>query len=169
VDRVDVVLRKYDGRRHRWVRARHLGEDDHGTWLATPAGTTVHYDYGSRPTGVTRHDAVRLIPRDDWWIAMFTAAPADREVYCDVCLPPRRTAPTEITVVDLDLDLSRFRRSGRVEVEDEDEFAQNTARYGYPPDVVAGATAAATAVREALVRGTEPFGTRYESWLARSQ
>jgi protein associated with RNAse G/E len=166
VERVDVVLRKYDGRRHRWVRARHLGEDHHGRWLGTPAGTTVHYAYGGRRTGVTRHDAVRLIPRDRWWIAMFTAPPDRREIYCDICLPAHETTPGEITVVDLDLDLSRS-RSGRVRLEDEDEFTENATRYGYPPAVVAGATAAAAGLREALTRRTEPFDRHYESWLAR--
>ena len=160
------MLRKYDGRRHRWVRARHLGEDDHGRWLGTPAGTTVHYAYGHRRSGITRHDAVRLIPRDRWWIAMFTAPPDRREIYCDICLPARETTPGELTVVDLDLDLSRS-RSGRVELEDEDEFAANAMRFGYPLAVVAGATAAAADLHAALTRRTEPFGRYYESWLSR--
>ena len=166
VDQVEVVLRKYDGRRHRWVRARHLGEDDHGRWLGTPAGTTVHYAYGNRRSGLTRHDAVRLIPRDRWWIAMFTAPPDRREIYCDICLPASETTPGEITVVDLDLDLSRS-RSGRVRLEDEDEFAANALRFGYPRSVVHGATAAAADLHAALVRRTEPFGRHYEWWLAR--
>ena len=165
VDEVAVILRKYDGRLHRWVRARRLGEDDHGVWLATPAGTTVHYNYGTRRTGVTRHDAVRLIPRDDWWIAMFTAAPGDREVYCDISLPPAWTSPAEVTVIDLDLDLSRFRADNRVVLDDEQEFAENQRVYGYPPDLVARATAAAASLRAALITHTEPFGTRHHAWL----
>jgi protein associated with RNAse G/E len=165
--RVDIVLRKYDGRPHRQVTAHRLGEDGHGLWLGTPAGTSVHYHYGDRGVGLTRHDAVRLIPRDRWWIAMFTAAPSRREVYCDVSLPPRWTGPAEITVVDLDLDLSRSRPDGHVEVEDSDEFAAHVRVYGYPPEVVAGATGAAADLHRALVDRTEPFGTAYRGWLAR--
>jgi protein associated with RNAse G/E len=167
VGAVEVVLRKYDGRPHRSVTARRLGEDRYGLWLSTPAGTTVRYHYGDRPVGVTRHDAVRLIPRDGWWIAMFTAAPSTREVYCDVALPPRWTGPAEITVIDLDLDLSRSRPDGHVELEDAEEFAAHETVYGYPPDVVAGATAAAAGLRRALVGRTEPFGTAYQAWLER--
>lgn len=166
MDAVDVVLRKYGGRSHRQVTARRLGQDEHGVWLGTPAGTTVRYHYGARPIGVTRADAVRLIPRDRWWIAMFVAAPHEREIYCDVCLPPAWSSPAEVVVVDLDIDLTRYRPDGRVEVEDEDEFAEHTVTLGYPPEVVAGATAAAAGLRRALVERDEPFGTAAEHWFS---
>lgn len=159
-----MVLRKYDGRLHRRVRATRLGADRHGVWLGTPKGTTVHYNYGHRRTGITRHDAVRLIPREQWWIAMFVAAPAEREAYCDICLPPRWTAPDQVTVVDLDLDLSRL-RTGRVELEDEDEFAENAARYAYPHAVVTGATTAAGDLHRAMTERAEPFGEAPLAWL----
>ena len=161
-----MILRKYDGRLHRWVSTTRLGEDRHGLWLGTPAGTTVHYNYGHRRTGTTRHDAVRLIPRDAWWIAMFVAAPAEREIYCDICLPARHTGPDEITVVDLDLDLSRFRAAGRVDLEDEDEFAANAVRYAYPLAVVTDATAAAADLHRAMSERSEQFGTAHLDWLA---
>jgi protein associated with RNAse G/E len=165
VDEVDVVLRKYDGRPHRRVTARRLGEDRFGTWLATPAGTTVHYAYPVPRTGVTSDDSVRLIPRDGWWIAMFTAAPEDEEVYCDIALPPAWTSPGEVTVVDLDLDVIRVRSDGRVVLDDEDEFAGNVALFGYPDEAVRGATTAATELVRALTERTEPFGTHYRTWL----
>jgi protein associated with RNAse G/E len=164
VNEVALILRKFDGRPHRRVRSTHLGEDDHGTWLSTPAGTTVHYAYGRRPTGVTRHHSVRLVPHNGWWIAMFEANPSTVEVYCDISLPPVRTSPHEFVVVDLDLDVSRS-RTGVVELEDEDEFTENTTRYGYPPDVVTGATRAAATLQTALTTRAAPFGNEYEHWL----
>src|SRR5919107_3131554 len=172
MDEVDVVLRKYDGRPHRWVTARRLGEDEYGTWLGTPAGTTVHYQYGNRPTGLTRHDAVRLIPADEWWVAMFTAQPRAREVYCDLCLPPRWIDPGEVQVIDLDLDVARFRPrrrlglSTRTVIEDQAEFAENTRALGYPPEVVERATAAATNLCYALRARAEPFGSASRIWLS---
>jgi protein associated with RNAse G/E len=166
VDPVEVVLRKYDGRPHRSVTGHRLGEDRYGVWLGTPAGTTVHYHYGTRPTGVTRADAVRLIPRDAWWIAMFTAEPSDRELYCDVCLPPHWTGPGEVTVVDLDIDLARYRSDGRVEVEDEDEFEEHRVSLGYPDSIVEGALRGAAELRVALSRDEEPFAEHYRKWLA---
>ena len=160
-----MVLRKYDGRLHRWVTAQRLGEDEHGVWLGTPAGTKVHYNYGPRRLGTTRLNAVRLIPRDRWWIAMFTAEPGRREIYCDICLPPTWTTPAQVTVVDLDLDLARFRPDHRVILEDEDEFAANARTYGYPADVVNRATGAAADVHAALTARTEPFGGAAGPWL----
>ena len=166
MDAVDLVLRKFDGRPHRWVTGRLLGEDTYGTWLATPRGTVVHYQYGRRPTGRTRADAVRLIPRDEWYMAMFIAEPDPRDLYCDVITPARWTGPAEITVVDLDLDLVRYRADGRVELEDEDEFQAHRQTFGYPDDLVAAATGTARSLRAALTRDDEPFAGHYRRWLA---
>jgi protein associated with RNAse G/E len=166
VDAVDLVLRKFDGRPHRWVTARLLGDDEYGTWLGTPRGTVVHYAYGSRPTGRTRADAVRLLPSDGWWMAMFLADPDVRELYCDVISPPVWTAAGEITVIDLDIDVIRYRADKRVVVEDEDEFEEHRATLGYPPEVVAGALAGAASLRAALLRDEEPFAGHYRGWLA---
>ncbi|WP_205650500.1 DUF402 domain-containing protein [Actinoplanes solisilvae] len=166
MDAVDLVLRKFDGRPHRQVTARLLGEDAWGTWLATPRGTLVTYHYGRRNRGRTRADAVRLVPADKWWMAMFLAEPDVRAAYCDVISPPRWTGPAEITVVDLDIDVIRY-RDGRVEVDDEDEFAQHRDEFGYPPGIVAGALGAAGELRTALTLGEEPFASHYRDWLAR--
>jgi protein associated with RNAse G/E len=167
VDSVELVLRKFDGRPHRQVTGRLLGEDSYGTWLATPRNTVVSYHYGSRPTGRTRADAVRLIPADGWWTAMYLAEPDPREVYCDVTTPARWTGPAEITVVDLDIDLVRYRADHRVEVEDEDEFAEHRVEMAYPDDIVTGALASAAALRETLLRDDEPFAGHYRKWLAK--
>ncbi|MET0423551.1 MAG: DUF402 domain-containing protein [Actinoplanes sp.] len=167
MDAVDLVLRKYGGQPHRQVTGRLLGEDSYGTWLATPAGTVVRYHYGPRPTGLTRVDAVRLIPADGWWMAMFLADPDRREIYCDITTPARWTGSHEITVVDLDIDLVRYRSDRRVEVEDEDEFAEHRVSLRYPDEIVAGALAGAETLHAALVSDEEPFATHYREWLAR--
>jgi protein associated with RNAse G/E len=96
---------------------------------------------------------------------MFTAAPGKREIYCDICMPPTWTSAAEVTVVDLDLDLARFRPDGRVILEDEDEFAANAQTYGYPAGVVARATDAAAEVHAALTGRTEPFDAAARPWL----
>jgi protein associated with RNAse G/E len=168
VDAVDLVLRKYDGRPHRRVTGRLLGEDEFGTWIGTPRGTLVRYSYGLRRFSWTRADAVRLIPRDRWWIAMFSAEPSRSEIYCDVTTPARRTGPGEFTVIDLDLDLIRLRAGGRVVIDDEDEFAEHRTRFGYPDDVVAAATAATAELHTALTGGAEPFAGHYHRWLTRA-
>ncbi|HET6482520.1 MAG TPA: DUF402 domain-containing protein [Actinoplanes sp.] len=166
MDAVDLVLRKFDGRPHRQVTARLLGEDEYGTWLATPRGTVVTYHYGRRRSGRTRVDAVRLLPAGKWWMAMFLAAPDVREAYCDVISPLRWTGPAEITVIDLDIDVVRY-RDHRVVVEDEDEFAEHRHELGYPPEIVEGALAGAAELRAAFGRDDQPFASHYRKWLAR--
>ncbi|WP_433302302.1 DUF402 domain-containing protein [Actinoplanes sp. CA-030573] len=163
---VDIVLCKYGGRPHRQVTGRLLGEDAYGTWVATPRGSVVSYHYGTRPTGLTRADAVRLIPVEGWWMAMFLAEPAVRDLYCDVTTPAEWTGPAEITVIDLDIDLVRYRADGRVEVEDEDEFAEHRVTLGYPADIVEGALRGAESLRSALAQREEPFAEHYRKWLA---
>ena len=167
VERVELELRKYDGRPHRRVTGRLLGTDEYGTWIGTPRGSVVRYRYGWRRIEFTRADAVRLLPADGWWMAMFLAEPSRTDVYCDVATPARRTAPGRFTVIDLDLDLIRFRADRRVVIDDEDEFEEHRHRFGYPDDVVARATEAAAHLHEALTADREPFAGHYRHWMSR--
>jgi hypothetical protein len=167
VDPVDLILRKYDGRPHRRVTGRLLGTDDYGTWIGTPRGAKVRYSYGWRRVETTRQDSVRLLPHDGWWMAMFLAEPSRPEIYCDVTTPAERTGPAEFTVIDLDIDLIRFRADRRVVIDDEDEFEEHRLRFGYPDEVVANATGAARYLHRALTGDAEPFGDHYRGWLTR--
>jgi protein associated with RNAse G/E len=166
VERVDLILRKYDGRPHRRVTGLRLGTDEFGTWIGTPRRTVVRYSYGWRRFEWTREDSVRLIPHDGWWMAMFLAEPSRKDVYCDITTPAEHTG-SRITVVDLDIDLIRYRADRRVVIDDEDEFEEHRHRFGYPADVVAAATAAADVLHEALTMAREPFGTHHRAWMTR--
>ena len=165
MDAVDVVLRKFDGRPHRLTMNRRLGEDEYGTWLGAPAGTLVTYSYGEGRTEPTRHAAVRLIPPGAWWSALFFAEPSPHDIYCDIVVPARWESPAEVTLVDLDLDLIRYRPDGRVELQDEDEFRDHIGVYGYPAEVVTGATAAARELQSALTANVEPFAGHWTTWM----
>ena len=68
-------------------------------------------------------------------------------------------------MVDLDLDVSR-RRTGEVELWDEDEFASHQVTYSYPAEVIAEAECSADWLRNALTRNHEPFATTYLTYLA---
>ncbi|WP_229072299.1 DUF402 domain-containing protein [Actinoplanes sp. DH11] len=166
MDAVELVLRKYDGRPHRRVTGHLLGTDKFGTWIGTPRGTLVTYSYGWRRRERTREDSVRLIPATGWWMAMFSAAPARAEIYCDVTTPAEQTGPAQFTVIDLDIDVLRMRPDGRVLIDDEDEFTHNRTRFAYPPDVVEQALAATAELSSGLATNTEPFATHYQTWLS---
>ena len=67
-------------------------------------------------------------------------------------------------MVDLDLDVVRWRDSGSVEVIDEDEFAEHQVAYAYPDHVVANARGAADHLA-ARLSTHEPFAHAYQRWL----
>lgn len=160
---VRVRYRKYDGSAHRDYPARRLGDDAHGTWLGVDTGTSSVYH--GRPS-VEQIPFVVLVPRGRWWTAMFNPPPRTSEVYCDITSQARWEGDELVDLIDLDLDVVRRRGSGRVELLDEDEFAAHTVEFGYPPEWVAPARAAAAWLREALRDGSEPFASRYLSFLA---
>jgi protein associated with RNAse G/E len=161
-DLVRVVYRKYDDSLHWNQSGRLLGEDEFGVWVGAPAGTPV--SRGHERVNPAEHDHVLLIPRDGWWTATFNAAPHRTEVYCDITTIPTWPTPDEVTMIDLDLDVRR-RRTGTVEILDEDEFAVHQVRYGYPSEVIREAWAAAEWLAGGLRERVEPFGTGYRHWL----
>ncbi|GAB1690238.1 DUF402 domain-containing protein [Krasilnikovia sp. M28-CT-15] len=162
---VEVCFHKYDGRPHRRTVERLLGEDEYGHWLGKPAGGLVHYLNSGDAVPATT-PTVRLIPRDQWWTAVFFPEPRPHELYVDVATPAQWTGTAAVTFVDLDLDVLKW-RDGRVDLLDEDEFAVHRDRYGYPPEVVAGAVDAAHRLHREITAGTEPFAIHYREWLSR--
>ncbi|GIE51081.1 hypothetical protein Ani05nite_46150 [Amorphoplanes nipponensis] len=161
---VDVV-REYDGRLHRRAVEHHLGEDEWGTWLGVPCGTEIHYV----SAGVTRRDkhrGVRLVPRDGWYTALFFAPTRRLEMYCDITAPAEWAGPAQVSLVDLDLGVTRTHR-GRVALLDEEESAAHQVSYGYPGEVIEAVAEAARQIVAAARARVEPFGTHYISWLDR--
>jgi protein associated with RNAse G/E len=162
-DEVFVVYRKYDGALHWHQTMRRLGEDEHGVWLGAEPGITARR--GDEPPITVEQAHVMVFPHHGWWTAVFNAPPQRTEIYCDVTTPVTWPSASEVTMVDLDLDVVR-RRTGEVEVHDEDEFAEHRVTYGYPDHIVANATAATRWLAAALADGTEPFRSAYRTWLA---
>jgi protein associated with RNAse G/E len=160
---VRVVYRKHDGSLHWNLMTRWLGEDEHGIWTGVPRPTTMRK--GDGPLVTLDYASVMLFPRDAWWTAAFNDSPARIEIYCDITTPVRWPSAGEVTMIDLDLDVSRA-RAGAVELHDEDEFASHQVRYGYSADVIRAAERAATWLQTALTDAREPFGTVYRSYLA---
>lgn len=157
-----VVFGKWGDRPHWEYDALHLGEDEHGTWLGLPTGTRV-----ARPGREfdTSEQQVVLVP-DAPFVATFYApggnAPCD--LYVDVSTTPVLEDGI-VTAVDLDLDVVRG-WTGRVWVDDEDEFADHRVRFGYPDEVVELAVATCEEVRRAVLLSEAPFdGATAQRWL----
>jgi hypothetical protein len=164
-DPVRVVARKWPDRPHWEFDALRLGEDGHGVWLGAPAGTSMR-----RPGAcfVTDQAQVSLIPRDAGFVATFYA-PGGRSpcaVYVDITTVPRWSdGPVgTVTAVDLDLDVIRG-WTGRVWVDDEDEFAANRLLLAYPGEVVRLAATSCEAVHTAVTSGRPPYDGSASAWL----
>lgn len=159
---VRVIYTKHDGSLHWHLDMDWLGEDEYGIWTGTPRPTTMRK--GTEPLVVLDYASLILFPRQAWWTAAFNDEPAPVEIYCDITTPARWTGGSEVTMVDLDLDVLR-RRDGAVHVVDQDEFADHQASYGYPADVIAQAERSAAWLNEALSGDAEPFASRYRCYL----
>ena len=158
-----VVARKWPDQPHWEYDAVRLGEDEHGRWVGAPSGTPL-----SRPgvRFVTDQAQVTLLPRATPFVATFYAPGgiAHCDVYVDITTVPIWDEHT-VTSFDLDLDVVRG-WSGRVWVDDEDEFAAHRSAYGYPADLVRLAIASCDAVRAAVQERQAPYDGTAGSWFA---
>ncbi|HLN76763.1 MAG TPA: DUF402 domain-containing protein [Nocardioidaceae bacterium] len=160
---VRMVFTKWGGLAHWEYDTVRLGQDLHGTWLGLPRGTLVGRPEARFETDV---DQVVLVP-DAGFVTTFFA-PGGRspcDVYVDVTTVPKVGKET-VSAVDLDLDVLRG-WTGRVWVDDEDEFADHRVRLGYPDDLVALATRTCEDVRRAVELAQPPFdAATSRRWLA---
>lgn len=155
-----VEYTKWDGRRHWHFDLDHLGEDDHGLWLAARKGCRLQR--GDEPPIVEQKGSVCLVPRAGDWIAYFIAS-GDVEIYIDVTNTPQRS-DEKIEAIDMDLDVVRW-RDGRVLIDDEDEFEEHRELFGYPPEAVEAARATTSLLVGHVTSRAEPFDLAAAHWL----
>lgn len=157
---VTCLITKWGGGRHWEYAGRWLGSDACGDWLGFVAGTTF-----TRPGAeyVAPYDQVGLVPAEQHWLATFHADPSPVAVYVDIATPATWDGPT-LRAIDLDLDVIRG-RTGRVWVDDEDEFAEHRVSLDYPAPLVADALASCVRIEAALLAGEPPFDGSHLAWL----
>jgi hypothetical protein len=164
---VRVVFRKWLDRPHWEYDALLLGRDGHGTWLGVEAGTRL-----ARPGAefATPQHFVTLVPRQQPFVATFydpicaDGARSVVDVYVDITTVPEWDGE-HVRMVDLDLDVVRG-ASGRVWVDDEEEFAEHRVRFGYPADLVRLAASSCDRVLAAVTNGQPPYdGQVAAGWL----
>jgi uncharacterized protein len=166
-DLVRVVMTKWVDQPHWEFDCEVLGSDEHGDWLGIPAGTEM-----ARPgaTYVATTAQVGLVPPpgpdpDRGWLATFHAEGGPVRVYVDITTPPVWDGAV-LRAIDLDLDVVRG-NTGRVWVDDEDEFADHRIRFGYPDALAAAAAASCDRVQAAVAAGTAPYDGSAAFWLDR--
>lgn len=173
-DALRVQMSKWGGQPHWAYDARYLGQDEHGSWIGSPAGTAY-----ARPGLAfdSEVDNVTLLPDRAWCCPTLYAPGLWCDVYVDISTPPVLADGT-VTAVDLDLDVIRMAINrcpvpprftagpGEVFVDDEDEFAEHRAELGYPDHVVAAALESCATVLAAVRSARAPFdGPTGHRWL----
>lgn len=161
-DVVKIRFTKWGDIPHWSFDMQRLGEDEHGTWLWMPAGTSMQR--GTDAPMLSRNLAVKLITPNEWWTAIWNDGDtATYELYVDISTPATWEGDT-VRLIDLDLDVAR-RRGGGVEVHDEDEFEEHKVRYGYPEHIIDKARTETARIAAAVEGRDEPFGEAAERWL----
>lgn len=131
---VNIDMRKFPEHLHWQYGASVLGTDEHGTWLHVPTGTMARR--GEEPPRKLEMGFIGLVPSDgQWWMAEFYLSHPWHLVYVNIGTPPEWDGD-RIYQVDLDLDVV-LTPDGSIQVLDEDDFALNQVRYGYPADLIA--------------------------------
>lgn len=163
MDDARVVFSKWGDRPHWECDAGRLGQDEHGTWLGIPVGTHMSRPGASFATGQLQ---VILVPPASPFVATFYRPGGPCEVYVDITTAPVWDGDT-VRAVDLDLDVIRG-WTGRVWVDDEDEFADHRVRFGYPDEIVRLAVASSDEVLAAVGDRRPPYdGVVSGLWMDR--
>ena len=148
---------------HWGFEASYLGEDEHGRWIAVPAGTKRWK--GSEVVRPTSGDAVFCAPHEGWWHLHYGGADASTySLFVDINTPPQWLGEGRYEMIDLDLDVA-MTHDGEVVIEDEDEFEAHQVSYSYTNEMIERALEATEWVRSALAAGQEPFFEVAETWL----
>lgn len=135
--------RKWDGQTHWRHECVYLGADDRGDWIGQPIGW-----HSIRPGAQFHAEApnVTLVPASgDFALTVNRGHPFGMRVYIDLGWDIHwSNDPLLATGIDMDLDVIRLERDrdpaegpSGTWVDDRDEWAEHSIRYGYPADVMA--------------------------------
>lgn len=142
---VAINSRKYDGTLARtWTAELIRQEGPELVFIGIFAEAVEHAELGAIKQGTISYEYYWL---DRWYnvFAFFEPDGQFRNHYCNVNMPPAFNGQS-LDYVDLDLDVVAWPDGSCVTL-DEDEFAANAARFGYPDHV---RSAAASAMGEIL-------------------
>ena len=132
-EQVTIISRKYDLCIQRTWNCRLVEKDGSLLKFVGEFEESVeHSDLGLIEKGTISYEYYWL----DYWYNIFRFQSPNGELrnyYCNINLPPKFDGIV-LDYVDLDIDLIVW-PGGRIITLDEDEFEENAAKFGYPPDV----------------------------------
>ena len=159
--------RKWDGSPHWRHECVYLGADEWGDWLGQPAGWR-----SARPgASFTAHGPnVTLIPATgDYALTVNRDHPKGMRIYIDIAWDIRWSDdPLLATGIDMDLDVVRVEGDRGTWVDDRDEWAEHSIRYGYPAGVMTHLEALALDLEQRVREQHPPFDHAVpDIWLDR--
>lgn len=161
--KVSFKWRKWDGSRHWEHECVYLGSDRWGDWLGQRVGWR---SFRPGRDMLLTSASVALMPagRSDYVLTV-NAAPQRTRVYIDVAWDVRWDGAVP-TAIDMDLDVVR-RVDGTVFIDDEDEWEEHRALFGYPDDVAETLEGTAAELKRLVVAHEPPFDDQVpDHWLA---
>lgn len=172
--------RKWDGSPHWRHECVYLGADQWGDWVGQPVGWS-----SARPgrAYTVGGPSVTLVPASGEGTAFHAAGIAypdfaltvnrnhrkGMRIYIDLGWEVRWDADPElVTGIDMDLDVVRVVGPRGTWVDDRDEWAEHSARYGYPRDVMDRLEALALDLETRVRAQHAPFDDpTADTWLDR--
>ncbi len=158
-----VQVEKYDGSLHYEWTSRLIDEDDERILLYAGPGRTLQHHTRQACYTYESHSLECFMRRDGFTVQLDLEKDGSIRHYCNIGLVPRLNEDV-ITFIDLDLDLVAD-RGGEWRLVDEDEFAVNRVRFGYPDDVVAHVWNTIADVKRRIDSGAFPFDGSLERRL----
>ena len=162
-DELWIERRKWPDRPHYAHQGWFLGDDEHGLWIELRVGSPVLR--GDVVLFHGQHGGLMLLPP---WGRSLVWFPEHGEVdlYVDVVTGVERTA-SSLTMIDLDLDVVRWRDTGVIELVDEDELELHEVTLGYPPGTADQARHDGATILAAALAGEAPYdGVAAAHWAA---
>jgi protein associated with RNAse G/E len=155
-DTVQVRQVHADGRVYRWWTATVEAADDREIILIWPAGT-VYEAPAPEAVKVALYDVRAFCWTDRPYnvVEHYDAAGAAGPIYCDIA-SPIRVEGTTLSYTDYELDVAKY-PGKTIQIEDEDEFEEAIALYGYTAELQAECRRALEEAR-AAVEAWEPRG-----------
>jgi hypothetical protein len=165
-DEMTFQWRKWDGSPHWRHECVYLGADEWGDWIGQPIGWR-----SMRPGAefIAEGPNVTLVPAIDHALTVNRDHPKGMRIYIDLGWDIRWTDDPQLaTGIDMDLDVVRVEGERGTWVDDRDEWAEHSIRYGYPADVMTHLEALALDLEDRVRAQVAPFDdATADAWLDR--
>lgn len=160
-----IQWRKWDGAPHWRHECVYLGADQWGDWIGQPDGWS-----SARPGAqfLAGGPNVTLIPASgDCAVTVNRGHRKGMRIYIDLGWDVGWSAdPLLVTGIDMDLDVVRVEGTRGTWVDDRDEWAEHSAHYGYPAEVMRHLEALALDLEKRVRAQAAPFDdATADPWL----